>query len=79
MCTRVAWPRPPQDSSSLTPLIFVLSPGSDPMSGLLKFADAMRVTVEPISLGQGQGPKVRRLVVAHQQQVPVRTTHYVSM
>lgn len=48
-----------QDSTCLTPLIFVLSPGSDPMSGLLKYADSLRVKVDSISLGQGQGPKVR--------------------
>lgn len=47
-----------QDSSCLTPLIFVLSPGSDPMSSLLKYADNLKVTVDSISLGQGQGPKV---------------------
>ncbi|GLI63290.1 hypothetical protein VaNZ11_006196 [Volvox africanus] len=55
-----------QDSTSLTPLIFVLSPGSDPMSGLLKYADVMRVGVESISLGQGQGPKAARLIEAAQ-------------
>lgn len=48
-----------QDSTCLTPLIFVLSPGSDPMSGLLKYADSLKVKVDSISLGQGQGPKVR--------------------
>ncbi|KAG2430891.1 hypothetical protein HXX76_009864 [Chlamydomonas incerta] len=55
-----------QDSTCLTPLIFVLSPGSDPMSGLLKYADAMRVNVESISLGQGQGPKASKLIEAAQ-------------
>ncbi|GFR44543.1 hypothetical protein Agub_g5814 [Astrephomene gubernaculifera] len=55
-----------QDSTCLTPLIFVLSPGSDPMSGLLKYADVMRVSVESISLGQGQGPKAARLIEAAQ-------------
>ncbi len=55
-----------QDSTALTPLIFVLSPGSDPMSGLLKYADAVRVSVESISLGQGQGPKAARLIEAAQ-------------
>lgn len=56
-CTRRCY----QDSSSLTPLIFVLSPGSDPMSGLLKYADSLKVKVDSISLGQGQGPKVYNL------------------
>ena len=28
------------------------------MSGLLKYADSLKVKVESISLGQGQGPKV---------------------
>jgi len=45
------------DSEPGTPLIFVLSPGSDPMAGLLKFAsDRNNTHVEPVSLGQGQGP-----------------------
>ncbi len=47
-----------QDSTCLTPLIFVLSPGSDPMAGLLKYAESLRAQVDSISLGQGQGPKV---------------------
>ena len=47
-----------QDSTCLTPLIFVLSPGSDPMAGLLKYAESLRTQVDSISLGQGQGPKV---------------------
>ncbi|KAL6759980.1 dynein heavy chain 6 [Haematococcus lacustris] len=51
-----------QDSSSLTPLIFVLSPGSDPMSSLLKYADAAHIKVDSISLGQGQGPKAAALI-----------------
>lgn len=51
-----------QDSTCLTPLIFVLSPGSDPMSGLLKYADSLKVKVESISLGQGQGPKVESIL-----------------
>ena len=50
------------DSEASTPLLFVLSPGSDPMSSLLKFADAMKVQVQSISLGQGQGSKAEKMI-----------------
>ena len=45
-----------EDSSNRTPLIFILSPGVDPMSQLLKFADDKKINCQSISLGQGQGP-----------------------
>ena len=53
-----------KDSAPSTPLIFVLSPGADPMADLLKLADEMRFTkkFEKVSLGQGQGPKAERLL-----------------
>lgn len=45
-----------EDSQPGVPLIFVLSPGADPMADLLRFAEAKARRVEAVSLGQGQGP-----------------------
>ena len=48
-----------KDSNSLSPLIFILSPGSDPVSGLLKFAETKGFGTDQfasLSLGRGQGP-----------------------
>jgi dynein heavy chain len=51
------------DSSRTTPLIFILSPGSDPFRALKKFADSKRKNLETRSLGQGQGVYAKELIL----------------
>ncbi|CUG87383.1 dynein heavy chain, putative [Bodo saltans] len=53
-----------KDSDCTTPLIFIISPGSDPMNDLLKFAEQMRMSkkLDKVSLGQGQGRKAEELM-----------------
>ena len=52
------------DSVNTTPLIFIVSPGTDAVSDVIAFADkvGMLKRFEPISLGQGQGPKAMKLI-----------------
>ncbi|XP_062864847.1 dynein axonemal heavy chain 6 isoform X2 [Trichomycterus rosablanca] len=52
------------DMSSSTPLVFILSTGSDPMGAFQRFAKekGYQDRVESISLGQGQGPIAEKMI-----------------
>lgn len=52
------------DSLPTTPIIFVLTPGSDPISNLMALAKAkgMSDRLKSISLGQGQGPEAASMI-----------------
>jgi len=48
----------------VSPLIFVLSPGSDPIADFQKFAGEADMTskIDLVSLGQGQAPKAEKAI-----------------
>jgi dynein heavy chain len=48
----------------VTPLIFVLSPGSDPIADFKKYAEEtdMLGKIDLVSLGQGQAPKAEKAI-----------------
>ena len=55
-----------KDSSPTSPLVFVLSTGTDPAKSLNDFADIMKFSkrLYSISLGQGQGPRAEVMMKA---------------
>uniref|UniRef100_A0A8C3GQP8 Dynein axonemal heavy chain 1 n=1 Tax=Cairina moschata TaxID=8855 RepID=A0A8C3GQP8_CAIMO len=59
-----------RESSATTPLVFVLSPGTDPAADLYKFAEEMKFSkkLSAISLGQGQGPRAEAMMHSAMEQ-----------
>lgn len=51
-----------KDSSNITPLIFVLSAGSDPMKALEAIAVSKKRNLKSVSLGKGQGEKAEKYI-----------------
>lgn len=50
------------DSSVSVPIVFILSPGSDPMNTLQAFANSQKKNLVYVSLGQGQGENAKRII-----------------
>ncbi|XP_070136648.1 dynein axonemal heavy chain 3 [Drosophila bipectinata] len=68
------------DSSPKIPLVFLLSPGSDPMASLFMFAKQRNMydKLKTISLGQGQGPRAEKMIIEaarHGQWVVLQNCH----
>jgi dynein heavy chain len=51
-----------KDSTPQAPLIFVLSPGADPLNALETYAASKKRLVNKVSLGQGQGPIAEKMI-----------------
>ena len=51
-----------KDSTNMTPLVFILSPGTDPIGSINAFAAASSRRLDSLSLGQGQGPVAERMI-----------------
>ncbi|GAB0194609.1 dynein axonemal heavy chain 1 [Grus japonensis] len=59
-----------RESTATTPLVFVLSPGTDPAAELYKLAEQMKFSqkLSAISLGQGQGPRAEAMMNSAMEQ-----------
>ena len=51
-----------EDSTPVTPLIFILSPRADPNQALIAYSEVLDVGREMLSLGQGQGPIAQGMI-----------------
>lgn len=53
-----------KESSNSSPIIFILSPGTDPATELYKFSDKLKMgrKLYSISLGQGQGLRAQAML-----------------
>eukprot|EP00756_Hemistasia_phaeocysticola_P025139 Hpha_TRINITY_DN15989_c0_g2::TRINITY_DN15989_c0_g2_i1::g.72379::m.72379/K10408/DNAH; dynein heavy chain, axonemal len=54
-----------RDSSAVLPLVFVLSPGVDPMDQLRQLSEQQGRVLKSLALGQGQAPAAQRMI--HEQ------------
>ncbi|XP_035209359.1 dynein heavy chain 7, axonemal-like [Stegodyphus dumicola] len=64
-------PQSYRDSNATIPLLFILSPGADPMAALLQFAEDNGFggdKFDAISLGQGQGPVAQAMIEKAQKE-----------
>ena len=59
-----------KDSSNLTPLVFILSPGTDPIGAITTFSAVSNRRLDSLSLGQGQGPIAERMMKEAMHRVP---------
>ena len=50
------------ETSCLKPLIFILTPGNDPLGMIKRYTNEMENTLRTASLGKGQGEKAEKLI-----------------